>query len=107
MSKKICFLSDLLSHSGSSLTETAVEELMRGVAAAPEGYNPEDWHALITKKPTEETAVEGAEGEASAEGAEAAKEGDVAKKDEKGKDGASDKKPEEKKSTEKKPADKK
>ena len=59
------------------------------------------------EKPTEETAVEGAEGEASAEGAEAAKEGDAAKKDEKGKDGASDKKPEEKKPTEKKPADKK
>ena len=59
------------------------------------------------EKPAEETPVEGAEGEASAEGAEAAKEGDVAKKDEKGKDGASDKKPEEKKPTEKKPADKK
>ena len=52
MSKKVCFLSDLLSHSGSSLTETAVEELLRGVAAAPEGYNPEGWHALIAKKPT-------------------------------------------------------
>ena len=59
------------------------------------------------EKPAEETPVEGAEGETSAEGAEAAKESDAAKKDEKGKDGASDKKPEEKKPTEKKPADKK
>ena len=59
------------------------------------------------EKPAEETTVEGAEGEAPAEGAEAAKEGDAAKKDEKGKDGASDKKSEEKKPAEKKPADKK
>ena len=56
----------------------------------------------------EGATAEGAEGEAPAEGAEAAaKDGDAAKKDDKAKDGATDKKPEEKKSTEKKPADKK
>ena len=60
------------------------------------------------EKPTEETPVEGAEGEASAEGAEAAtKEGEGANKDEKSKDGASEKKPEDKKTTEKKSAEKK
>ena len=54
------------------------------------------------EKPAEE-AVEGAEGEAPVEGAEAAaKDGDPAKKDEKGKDS-----PAEKKSEEKKPAEKK
>ena len=60
------------------------------------------------EKPTEETPVEGAEGEAPAEGAEAAtKEGEGANKDEKSKDGASEKKPEDKKTTEKKSAEKK
>ena len=59
------------------------------------------------EKPAEETAAEGAEGEVPTDGAEAAKEGEAAKKDEKGKDGASDKKSEEKKPAEKKPADKK
>ena len=60
------------------------------------------------EKPAEETPAEGAEGEAPADGAEAAaKDGDAAKKDDKAKDGATDKKPEERKSTEKKPADKK
>ncbi|MDC2986955.1 50S ribosomal protein L25/general stress protein Ctc [Candidatus Pelagibacter bacterium] len=60
------------------------------------------------EKPAEETPAEGAEGEAPAEGAEAAsKDGEAAKKDDKAKAGATDKKPEEKKSTEKKPADKK
>ena len=54
------------------------------------------------EKPAEAVA-EGADGEAPAEGAEVtAKEGDTAKKDEKGKDG-----PAEKKSEDKKPAEKK
>jgi large subunit ribosomal protein L25 len=54
------------------------------------------------EKPTEEAAVEGTEGETPAEGAEAAtKDGEAAKKDDKGKDGA-EKKPEDKKPTEKK-----
>ena len=54
------------------------------------------------EKPAEETAVEGAEGEAPAEGVEAAtKDGDASKKDEKNKDGA-EKKPEDKKPAEKK-----
>ena len=53
------------------------------------------------EKPAEDSA-EGAEGEAAAEGAEAtAKDGEAAKKDEKGKDAAADKKPEEKKASEK------
>ena len=55
------------------------------------------------EKPAEETTAEGAEGETPGEGTEAvAKEGDAAKKDDKTKDAASDKK-----SEEKKPADKK
>ena len=58
------------------------------------------------EKPAEATA-EGAEGEPAAEGAEASKDGDPAKKDEKGKDGTADKKPEEKKSADKKSAEKK
>ena len=54
------------------------------------------------EKPAEETAGEGAEGEAPAEGVEAAtKDGDASKKDEKNKDGA-EKKPEDKKPAEKK-----
>ena len=54
------------------------------------------------EKPAEETAAEGAEGEAPAEGAEAAaKDGEAAKKDDKAKDGA-EKKPEDKKPAEKK-----
>jgi large subunit ribosomal protein L25 len=54
------------------------------------------------EKPTEEAAAEGAEGEAPAEGAEgASKDGETAKKDDKAKDGA-EKKPENKKSAEKK-----
>ena len=55
------------------------------------------------EKPAEETPAEGVEGEAPAEGSEvAAKDGDAAKKEDKPKDGASDKKPEEKKPAEKK-----
>ena len=60
------------------------------------------------EKPTEETPVEGAEGEAAAEGAEAAskdgeaKKDEKAKKDDKSKDGSPDKKAEEKKPAEKK-----
>ena len=54
------------------------------------------------EKPTAEAATEGAEGEAPVEGAEAApKDGETAKKDDKAKDGA-EKKPEDKKSAEKK-----
>jgi large subunit ribosomal protein L25 len=60
------------------------------------------------EKPVEGEVVEGAEGEAPAEGTEAtAKDGDQTKKDDKGKDGAADKKPDEKKPAEKKPAEKK
>ena len=60
------------------------------------------------EKPAEDTAVEGAEGEAPAEGSEvSAKEGEATKKDEKGKEGTSDKKPEDKKPAEKKPTEKK
>ncbi len=60
------------------------------------------------EKPSEEAAKDGVEGETPAEGAEAAaKEGEVAKKDEKSKDGSTEKKPEEKKPAEKKPAEKK
>ena len=59
------------------------------------------------EKPTEESA-EGVDGEAPAEGADAlAKDGDPTKKDEKGKEGAADKKIEDKKSTEKKSSEKK
>ena len=55
------------------------------------------------EKPTEETTAEGTEGEVPAEGAEAtSKDGDTAKKDEKTKDAAGDKKPDEKKPAEKK-----
>ena len=54
------------------------------------------------EKPTEEAAAEGVEGEAPAEGTEqATKDGEAAKKDDKAKDGA------EKKSEDKKPAEKK
>ena len=54
------------------------------------------------EKPTEEAAAEGVEGEAPAEGTEqATKDGEAAKKDDKAKDGA-EKKPEDKKSPEKK-----
>ena len=54
------------------------------------------------EKPTEEAGAEGAEGEPPAEGAEtAAKDGEPVKKDDKAKDGA-EKKPEDKKSAEKK-----
>ena len=60
------------------------------------------------EKPAEDTVVEGAEGETPAEGAEAtAKDSEAAKKDDKAKEGASDKKAEEKKPAEKKPAEKK
>ena len=60
------------------------------------------------EKPAEDTAVEGAEGEVPAEGAEvSAKDGEATKKDEKGKEGNSDKKPEDKKPAEKKNAEKK
>ena len=52
------------------------------------------------EKPTEETPVEGAEGEAPAEGAEtSAKDGEAAKKDDKAKDGTAEKKPDDKKVT--------
>ena len=55
------------------------------------------------EKPTEETTTEGTEGEVPAEGSEAtSKDGDTAKKDEKTKDAAGDKKPDEKKPAEKK-----
>ena len=55
------------------------------------------------EKPAEETPAEGAEGEVPAEGTEAAaKDGETAKKDEKGKDGAAEKKTEDKKPAEKK-----
>ena len=54
------------------------------------------------EKPTAETTAEGVEGEAPAEGSEvAAKDGEATKKDDKAKDGA-EKKPEDKKSAEKK-----
>jgi large subunit ribosomal protein L25 len=54
------------------------------------------------EKPTAEATAEGADGEAPAEGSEvAAKDGEAAKKDDKAKDGA-EKKPEDKKSPEKK-----
>ena len=54
------------------------------------------------EKPAEAEAVEGAEGEVPADGAEAApKDGEAAKKDDKAKDSA-DKKPEDKKTAEKK-----
>ncbi len=60
------------------------------------------------EKPAEETAAEGAEGVVPAEGAEVApKEGESGKKDEKTKEGATDKKSEEKKPAEKKPTEKK
>ncbi len=60
------------------------------------------------EKPSEETPADGTEGEAPAEGAEAAaKDGETAKKDDKSKDGSTDKKPEEKKPADKKPAEKK
>ena len=64
----------------------------------------------VMKEPEKpaEAAAEGAEGETTAEGTEAAaKDGEAAKKDDKGKEGASDKKPDDKKPAEKKPAEKK
>ena len=55
------------------------------------------------EKPAEATTEDGAEGETPAEGAEAStKDGDAAKKDEKGKEAGADKKTEEKKPAEKK-----
>ena len=60
------------------------------------------------EKPAEENVAEGADGEAPADGAEAAaKDGEAPKKDEKSKDGATDKKSDEKKPAEKKPPEKK
>ena len=60
------------------------------------------------EKPAEESTTEGAEGDAPTEGAEAAgKDGDAAKKDDKGKEGAADKKPDDKKAPEKKTPEKK
>ncbi len=60
------------------------------------------------EKPAEEAAAEGAEGEQPAEGADAsAKDGETPKKDDKAKEGATEKKPEDKKSAEKKPPEKK
>ena len=60
------------------------------------------------EKPAEETTAEGAEGEATTEGTEAAaKDGEAAKKDDKSKDGSTDKKVEDKKPAEKKPPEKK
>ena len=60
------------------------------------------------EKPAEENVAEGADGEATAEGAEAAaKDGEAPKKDEKSKEGATDKKSDEKKPAEKKPPEKK
>jgi len=60
------------------------------------------------EKPAEESTTEGAEGDAATEGTEAAgKDGDAAKKDEKGKEGAADKKPDDKKAPEKKTPEKK
>jgi large subunit ribosomal protein L25 len=59
----------------------------------------------VMKEPEKpaEAAAEGSEGEAPAEGAEAAaKDGEAAKKDDKGKEGAADKKPDDKKPAEKK-----
>mgnify|MGYP006144313167 CR=1 FL=1 len=59
----------------------------------------------VMKEPEKpaETTEEGTEGEAPAEGTEAAtKDGDAAKKDDKGKEGTADKKPEDKKTAEKK-----
>ena len=64
----------------------------------------------VMKEPEKpaEAATEGAEGDAPAEGTEAApKDGDGTKKDEKGKEGATDKKSDDKKPAEKKPAEKK
>jgi large subunit ribosomal protein L25 len=59
------------------------------------------------EKPAEATA-EGADGETTVDNAEAAvKDGDPAKKDEKGKEGSTDKKADDKKPAEKKPAEKK
>ena len=55
------------------------------------------------EKPAEETTAEGAEGETPVDGAEASpKDGEAAKKDEKSKDGSTDKKTEDKKPAEKK-----
>ena len=60
------------------------------------------------EKPAEEATAEGAEGEVPAEGAEAtAKDGEAVKKDDKAKEGAAEKKPDEKKGAEKKPPEKK
>jgi len=64
----------------------------------------------VMKEPEKpaEAAAEGTEGEAPVEGTEVApKDGDANKKDEKGKEGGSDKKAEDKKTSEKKPTEKK
>ena len=64
----------------------------------------------VMKEPEKpaDAAAEGVDGETPVEGAEAAtKDGDPSKKDEKGKEGAADKKPDDKKPAEKKPAEKK
>jgi large subunit ribosomal protein L25 len=64
----------------------------------------------VMKEPEKpaDAAAEGAEGETPVEGADAAaKDGDPAKKDDKGKDGSSDKKTDDKKPAEKKPPEKK
>ena len=44
--------SDLLSDTDTVLTKTDVDDLIQGVAAAPEGHNPHAWHFLISETPS-------------------------------------------------------
>ena len=44
--------SDLLSDTDTLLTEAAIDDIILGVAAAPEGHDPQAWHSLITETPS-------------------------------------------------------
>ena len=71
--------------------------------AAEDAKAAEEAAKVEAEKPAEETPTEGAEGETPAEGAEVSvKDGEAVKKDDKSKDGSADKKTEEKKPAEKK-----
>ena len=47
----------LLNDAGTSLTETSLDALICGVAAAPKGADPEFWHTLVAQNPTKELRV--------------------------------------------------
>ena len=44
--------SDVLSDTDTVLTKAAIDDIIHGVAAAPEGHDPQAWHSLITETPS-------------------------------------------------------